>query len=64
MSKIGKQQIKIPGQVKINFEDDFLVVKGPKGELSMNVFDSISLKLNDDNYLLTKYKSNSRHLRE
>jgi large subunit ribosomal protein L6 len=53
MSKIGKQQIKIPGQVKINFEDDFLVVKGPKGELSMNVFDSISLKLNDDNIVLS-----------
>ncbi len=53
MSKIGKQQIKIPGQVKINFEDDFLVVKGPKGELSMNVFDSINLKLNEDSIVLS-----------
>ena len=30
MSKIGKQQINVPDEVKINLEGDCLVIKGPK----------------------------------
>ena len=53
MSKIGKQQINVPDEVKINHDGDCLVIKGPKGELSMNMFDSIDLKLNDNCVVLS-----------
>ena len=33
MSRIGKKPIEIPQGVEIKFDQDFIVVKGPKGEL-------------------------------
>ena len=56
MSKIGKQHINIPDKVKVTLDDSNLVVQGPKGELSMKMFDSINLELNDARITLTPKK--------
>ena len=53
MSKIGKQHVNIPDKVKITLDDSNLVVQGPKGELSMRMFNAINLKLNDAEVILS-----------
>ena len=53
MSKIGKQHINIPDKVKVTLDNSNLVVHGPKGELSMKMFDSINLELSDAKIILT-----------
>ena len=52
MSKIGKQHINIPEKVKVTLNNSNLVVNGPKGELSMKMFDSINLELSDTKIIL------------
>lgn len=48
MSRIGKLGIKIPEAVTVKVDDDNLVtVKGPKGELNLNVGDKLKVELND-----------------
>jgi large subunit ribosomal protein L6 len=37
MSRIGKLPISIPAGVTVNFKDDVITVKGPKGELSQYI---------------------------
>lgn len=37
MSRIGKKPIEIPTGVEIKFDQDFIVVKGPKGELRQKI---------------------------
>lgn len=48
MSKIGKQQINIPTKVYVHFAGNSLSVKGPKGELSMTMFEPINLEMNSN----------------
>lgn len=45
MSRIGKQPIKIPEGATINVADDFIVVKGPKGELKRKIGNTIQMKV-------------------
>ncbi len=58
MSKIGQQIIKVPAGVTVQMDGDFALVKGPKGELKVNISkdlefnnenSEISLKLKKDN---------------
>ncbi|OYW14871.1 MAG: 50S ribosomal protein L6 [Sphingomonadales bacterium 12-62-5] len=42
MSRIGKKAVAIPAGVTATINDRILVVKGPKGELSMPLVDDIS----------------------
>jgi large subunit ribosomal protein L6 len=55
MSRIGKQPIEIPNGVKIAVDDLHVTVTGPKGTLSRNVLDLVSLELTDK--LLTVSRS-------
>jgi len=48
MSKIGKKLIEIPENVKIEIKDKEVIVKGPKGELKVPIFDGFSLELVDN----------------
>lgn len=41
MSRIGKQPVKVPGDVKIAINDKTIEIKGPKGTLNLNVHSSI-----------------------
>ncbi len=50
MSRIGKQLIVVPDNVELKFEDDFIVVKGPKGELRQKKHPSVQIEKNDEGW--------------
>ena len=45
MSRIGKLPITIPAGVTINYSDNVVSVKGPKGEMSQAINPSILVKI-------------------
>lgn len=51
MSRIGKMPITVPAGVTVTVENNFVTVKGPKGELSRAINEEMILKL--DNGVLT-----------
>jgi len=53
MSRIGKQQIVIPGGVEIGIQADSVTVKGPRGELTSPLFDGITA-IREGNFLALK----------
>jgi large subunit ribosomal protein L6 len=53
MSKIGKQHIDIPEKVQVTLDGLNLMVKGPRGELSMDIFDSLKLELSATKIIIT-----------
>ncbi|MDP2638581.1 MAG: 50S ribosomal protein L6 [Candidatus Azambacteria bacterium] len=52
MSKIGKQPIEIPNNVKVTVEERVAKVEGPKGALLLIIPKEIELKLDDKNLLV------------
>ncbi len=48
MSRIGKRPVAIPAGVTAKTENGVLSVKGPKGELTMTMFDLINYKVEGD----------------
>ncbi|MDY6028673.1 MAG: 50S ribosomal protein L6 [Acidaminococcaceae bacterium] len=51
MSRIGKMPITVPAGVTVTIEDNFVTVKGPKGELSRQI--NKNMKLTLDNGVLS-----------
>ncbi|APE28333.1 50S ribosomal protein L6 [Aurantiacibacter gangjinensis] len=47
MSRIGKKPVALPSGVTAKTENGTLTVKGPKGELTMSMFDLIDYKIED-----------------
>jgi large subunit ribosomal protein L6 len=47
MSRIGKKIIEIPAGVQVQAEDGKIIVKGPKGELSFNIFSEIKVEVEE-----------------
>lgn len=47
MSRIGKVPVKIPDGVQIQLSEGVLTVKGPKGSLSHEISDGITVDIND-----------------
>jgi large subunit ribosomal protein L6 len=45
MSRIGKNPIQIPAGVQVTVENEFVKVKGPKGELSQHINAPIEIKV-------------------
>jgi large subunit ribosomal protein L6 len=62
MSRIGKKPIPIPKGVTIDLKDDQLSVKGPKGGLQRKIHPKVSLKL-DDNQVLISVPDEERETR-
>ena len=60
MSRIGKQPIKIPDNVEVVISDGHILVKGPKGELSMDVHPLIFVE-KKDGALLVKPNSEEKN---
>ena len=59
MSRIGKNPILIPTDVKVKFENNCVIINGPKGSLTVS-HDS-SLKMNyEDNALTIERPTDSR----
>lgn len=47
MSRIGKMPITVPAGVTVTIENNFVTVKGPKGELSRQISKNMKLTLNN-----------------
>ena len=54
MSRIGRLPIDVPAGVNITIDGSAVTVKGPKGELSLNVASPIEVKLEDGQVLVTR----------
>lgn len=58
MSKIGQLPVLIPSGVTITLEGDVAEIKGPKGELKINLPKDLDVKLDGDKVTLTIKKDN------
>lgn len=54
MSRIGKQPIEIPADVKVSIDNLNVTVTGPKGKLSRTLLDTVSVDLNDKSIIVTR----------
>ena len=61
MSKIGKQPIVIPQGVTVTVNKTHVAVKGKMGELKQDVDPDISVKVQDNNVVLTRPTEQKRH---
>jgi len=52
MSRIGKKPILIPSGVDVKIDGSKIIVKGPKGELSLNVRPEIGVEMKENKILL------------
>lgn len=55
MSRVGKKPIQIPDKVNVEFDNGKILVKGAKGELSFDIPEGITYKL--DGNILTFYRT-------
>ena len=54
MSRIGKMPVAIHGGVEVKVEGSLVTVKGPKGELSLNVASPIAVAIEDGQVVVTR----------
>jgi large subunit ribosomal protein L6 len=54
MSRIGKQQIKIPAGVKVSSKGNVFSFEGPKGKLSHTLPKGINVKVDGDHVIVTR----------
>lgn len=54
MSRIGKLPVKIPAGVTITVDDDFITVKGPKGELKQFTLPEVKIEQKDGEVVLSR----------
>lgn len=63
MSRIGKRVLTIPEKVNVELKDQVLSVKGPKGELTLNIDKDIKVNIND-NQITVEPLNQIKHTRE
>ena len=56
MSRIGKRVLSIPENVNVNIDNGIVTVKGPKGELSLNLVKNINVKVEDNTVVVEPLK--------
>ena len=56
MSRIGKRVLTIPENVNVEINGQKVTVKGPKGELSLDLIKTIEVKINDRELTVEKLK--------
>ncbi len=61
MSRIGKLPIKIPSGVNIDIKGKAITVKGPKGELFLEIDDSVQLSIEDANLIVQRSSDSKDH---
>lgn len=61
MSRIGKLPIAIPDGVTITVNDDFITVKGPKGELNQHMMPGIGVEMKDGNVVVSRVDDEREH---
>ncbi|AKJ64942.1 50S ribosomal protein L6 [Kiritimatiella glycovorans] len=60
MSRIGRQPVKVPSGVEVNVDGSVLRVKGPKGELSLELSDRVAVKVADGEAVVTRRDDDKR----
>jgi large subunit ribosomal protein L6 len=61
MSRIGKQPITVPSGVTITVDEQAIVVKGPKGELSQFTIPGVNVKVDGDKVIVTRDSDEKEH---
>ena len=62
MSRIGRAPISVPPKVQVNWTDEnFVTVKGPKGELSYQVDPELTLALDKDTLMVSRPSDSKQH---
>lgn len=61
MSRIGKAPIAIPAGVTVTVDGNTVTVKGPKGQLSETVNDDITVKIEDNNIIVSRPSDEREH---
>lgn len=61
MSRIGKQPITVPANVTVTIENNFVTVKGPKGELSRQINKDMIIKIEDGILTVERPTDNKEH---
>ncbi len=61
MSRIGRQPIPISPKVQVTIDGSHVVVKGPKGELAMDVHPDMRLHLEDGKLIVTRPTDQPHH---
>ena len=54
MSRIGKNPISVPDNVKAEIKKSVIYISGPKGNLSFELKKDINVKIDSDHIMLTK----------
>ena len=57
MSRIGKRVLKVPENVNVDINEKIVTVKGPKGELSLDIIKTLKVNVTDDNLTVEKLKN-------
>jgi len=60
MSRLGKQPINIPEGTQVKIENDFVIVKGPKGELKQKLHNLIKVDIGDKEIKVSVKNSEDR----
>src|SRR5919108_277082 len=62
MSRIGRAPIPVPPKVQVTWTDEnFVTVKGPKGELSQQVHPDLKLSLEDGTLIVSRPSDSKEH---
>jgi large subunit ribosomal protein L6 len=61
MSRIGKLPIAVPKGVDVKLDDRHLTVKGPKGQLELDVHPEITVEIDGDEILVTRPSDQKQH---
>lgn len=61
MSRIGKLPVGIPTGVEVRKSDRTLTVKGPKGELTLDVHPAMAVTVEDDRLVVTRPSDAKQH---
>ncbi|MDR2051994.1 MAG: 50S ribosomal protein L6, partial [Treponema sp.] len=54
MSRIGKIPVKVPGGVKVSFQDELITVEGPKGKLTQKYHPVIAFEKAGDEIIVSR----------
>ncbi|MEQ8329625.1 MAG: 50S ribosomal protein L6 [Longimicrobiales bacterium] len=61
MSRIGKLPVGVPKGVDVKHKDGHVTVKGPKGELTLDVHPDMSVAIEGDEILVTRPSEQKQH---
>ncbi len=61
MSRIGKQPVLLPDRVEAGLENGVLRVKGPNGELTLDVNPEMTVRVEDDRVVVERPSDSARH---